>query len=156
MMMGRSNAVLPDDADLASKLPMRSRYRLINHVTTSFWQMWCKYVSPGLVVRQKWHLKSRNLQIGDLVMICEDSKVKAKYKMAVVDDVKTSTDGVVRSATVRYCNIRSTPNGETKVTHMKVSRSVQRLVLIMPVEETSPSPVVVKDYEHSVECGVQL
>ena len=40
--------------------------------------------------------------------------------------------------------------------HMKITRSVQRLVLIMPVEEILSSPVVVKDYEHSVECRVQL
>ena len=34
-------------------------------------------------------------------------------------------------------------------------RSVQRLVLIMPVKEMS-APVVVKEYEHYVQCAVHV
>ena len=154
LLLGRSSSVLPDDAQLAAEMPVASRYRLVNHVTTAFWKMWCSHVSPGLVVRQKWHKKSRNLCKGDLVMICEDSKIKAKYKLGVIDEVKVSQDGVVRSATVRYCNIRKNTKGEDLVTHMYVKRSVQRLALILPVEE-STSSVVVKDFEHSVECTTE-
>ena len=87
-------------------------------------------------------------------MICEDSKIKAKYKLGVVDEVKVSNDGVVRSAAGRYCIIRKNAKGDEHVTHMQVKRSVQRLALILPVEESS-SPVVVKDYEHSVECATE-
>ena len=155
LLMGRSLNSFPDDSGLAQSLPMKARYRLVNHVTNMFWQRWCSYVSPSLVIRQKWHEKSRNLCVGDLVMICEDSKVKSKYKMGVVDVVKESDDGYVRSATVRYCNIQSNPCGEDVVTNIHVTRSIQRLVLIMPVEEMS-SPVVVKDYEHCVQCVVQV
>ena len=154
LLLGRSNSILPDDAKLASDMPVTHRYRLVNHVTTAFWKRWCSHVSPGLVVRQKWHTKSRNLCTGDVVMICEDSKIKAKYKLGVVDAVKVSTDGVVRSATVRYCIIRKNAKGDEHVTHMQVKRSVQRLALILPVEETSSS-IVVKDYEHSVECATE-
>ena len=155
LLMGRSTSVLPDDTQLASEMPMKSRYRMINHLTTSFWKMWCSSVSPGLVVRQKWHKKSRNLCKGDVVMICGDSKIKAKYKLGVVDDVIVSADDVVRSATVRYVNIRKNAKGVDQVTHICVNRSVQRLSLILPVEE-STSPVVVKDLEHSVECVVRF
>ena len=88
-------------------------------------------------------------------MICEDSKVKSKYKMGVVDVVKESDDGFVRSATVRYCNIQSNQRGEDTVTNIYVTRSIQRLVLIMPVEEMTSS-IVVKDYDHSVQCVVQV
>ena len=151
LLLGRSNSILPDDAQLASDMPVTHRYRLVNHVTTAFWKRWCSQVSPGLVVRQKWHTKSRNLCTGDLVMICEDSKIKAKYKLGIVDAVKVSTDGVVRSATVRYCIIRKNNKGVEHVTHMQVKRSIQRLALILPVEETL-KPLVVKDYEHSIEC----
>ena len=154
LLLGRSSSVLPDDAQLASDMPVASRYRLVNHVTTSFWGMWSSFVSPGLVVRQKWHNKSRNLCKGDLVMICEDSKVKAKYKLGVVDDVKVSQDGIVRLATVRYCNIRKNNKNEDIVTNVFVKRSVQRLALILPVEESTDS-IVVNDYEHSVECATE-
>ena len=88
-------------------------------------------------------------------MICEDSKIKSKYKMGVVAVVKESDDGVVRSATVRYCNIQRNARGEDDVSIVHVTRSIQRLALIMPVEEMS-LPVVVKDYAHCVKCVVQL
>ena len=151
LLFGRSSNVLPDDAQLSEDLPMASRYRIVQHVTTSFWNRWANEVTPGLVHRQKWHVKGRNLQIKDVVMICEPSKVKAKYRLAIVEDVKTSGDGCVRSATVRYSSIRTTPQGKEIVQAIRVKRSVQRLCLILPVEEQS-SGVEVKEHEFFVQC----
>ena len=153
LLMGRSQNILPDDAGLADSLPMSSRYRLVRHVTTVFWKQWSQQVSPGLVIRQKWHQQQRNLCVGDLVMICESSQIKAKYKMGVVDDVSTNRGGVVRSALVRYCIVENNPNGEVHVTTTCVKRSVQRLVLVMPVEEMT-STVVVKEHDYFVRCTV--
>ena len=61
--------ILPDDTDLAESLGVRERYRVVNHVTKEFWQRWCTEVTPRLVFRQKWHEKSRNLCVGDVVMM---------------------------------------------------------------------------------------
>ena len=69
LLTGRSGNVIPDDSSITDNLPMTARYRVINHVSSSFWQRWSVLVSPSLVVRQKWHQTSRNLQTGDLVMI---------------------------------------------------------------------------------------
>ena len=155
LLLGRSQNILPDDAGIADSLPISARYRLVNHVTNVFWRKWSTEVSPNLIVRQKWHTKTRNLQAGDLVMICDSNKLKSKYRLAVVEEVKEDANGVVRSGTVRYCNIEKNPHGEDKVSTMRVARSVQRLVLIMPVEEMS-APVVVKEYEHYVQCAVHM
>ena len=57
LLLGRSTNVLPDDAALAEDLPMSSRYRMVQHVTSSFWKKWSALVTPGLVHRQKWHVK---------------------------------------------------------------------------------------------------
>ena len=94
-------------------------------------------MTPGLVVRQKWHERTRNLIPGDLVMICDNTKVKAKYRLGVIQSVKKSTDGVIRTATVRYSIVeRGGTLGDCGVvTSVRVKRSVQRLSMIMPVEE---------------------
>ena len=55
ILLGRSLNVLPDDTNLTENLPTCSGYRLVNHVTTTFWKRWSNEVSPGLVHRQKWH-----------------------------------------------------------------------------------------------------
>ena len=75
-------------------------------------------------------------------------QIKAKYKLAIVEVAHTSNDGCVRSATVRYANIR----GE-RSTLVRVKRSVQRLVLLLPVEEQE-NPLEVKDSDShvDVEC----
>ena len=151
LLLGRSSNVLPDDTELSEDLPISSRYRIVHHVTTSFWNRWAKEVTPGLVHRQKWHRKGRNLRVNDVVMICEPTKVKAKYRLAIVEDVKTSGDGCVRSATVRYSSIRTSPKGKDIVQAIRVKRSVQRLCLILPVEEQSAG-VEVNEHEFHVQC----
>ena len=77
-------------------------------------------------------------------MICESSPIKAKYELAIVEVVNSSDDGYVRSAIVKYSNVRS-----DYWTHVRVKRSVQRLVLIMPVEEQN-EPLQVKDFDSHV------
>ena len=124
---------------------------MVQHVTTAFWKKWASLATPGLVHRQKWHQKGRNLKVNDVVMICEPTKVKAKYRLAIVDDIKTSNDGCVRSATVRYSSLRTSPRGKDVVQVIRVKRSVQRLCLILPVEEQH-ADVQVNDHEHFVEC----
>ena len=152
LLLGRSMNVLPDDIQLADELPVASRYRIVQHVTTSFWNRWSSEVSPGLVHRQKWHQKGRNLKIKDVVMICEKTKVKGKYRLAIVDDVKVSRDGNVRSAIVRYNSIRTSPQGKEMRQTIQVHRSVQRLCVILPVEE-QVSEVDVNEHEFFVQCN---
>ena len=108
-----------------------------------------------MVVRQKWHEKARNLRVGDLVKICEPSRWKAKYKLGVIDEVTVSTDGNVRSATVRYVLLQQNSKGEDTVRTIRVSRSVQRLILILPVEEQD-SPLVITDDEVVTTCQAQV
>ena len=103
------------------------------------------------MVRQKWHEQSRNLSVGDLVLICEPSKLKAKYKLGVVDSVTLSADNIVRSVVVRYVLLQKNAKGDTNTRIIRVSRSVQRLVLILPVEEQH-TPLEVTDDEVTIQC----
>ena len=153
LLMGRSVNRLPDDQEVAESLGVTARYRLISHITTAFWHRWSTDVSPGLIVRQKWHVQSRNLRKGDIVMIAEASKLKAKYKLAIVDDVKVSRDNIVRSAVLRYNNVQNW-NNELRARPVRVTRSVQRLVLILPIEEQS-SPLDIMDDEHQARVSIQ-
>ena len=71
--------------------------------------------------------------------------------MGVVETVVTSNDGFVRSVTVPYVLVQSTPKVDFKTTTIRVQRSVQRLVLILPVEEQE-SQVEVEDCVSHVRC----
>ena len=86
-------------------------------------------------------------------MIAESSKLKSKYKLAIVEEVKVSRDNVVRSAVLRYNNIHDV-NNELRARPIRVTRSIQRLVLILPVEEQSgPLDVVDENDQYRVVCA---
>ena len=70
-----------------------------------------------------------------------------------VDDVKVSRDNIVRSAVLRYNNVQNS-NNELRARPVRVTRSVQRLVLILPVEEQS-SPLDIMDDEHQARVSIQ-
>ena len=85
--------VFPDDTPIVDNLTMAARYRVVSHVAKCFWQKWCVLVGPSLVTRQKWHKESRNMFVGDLVMIADSSKIKGKYRLGIIVATKTSNDG---------------------------------------------------------------
>ena len=151
LLLGRSINILPDNTPIVENMPVAARFRLVHLISTNFWKRWSAEVSPGLVVRQKWHEQSRNLCVGDLVLICEPSKLKAKYKLGVVDSVTLSADNIVRSVVVRYVLLQKNAKGDTNTRIIRVSRSVQRLVLILPVEEQH-TPLEVTDDEVTIQC----
>ena len=155
LLHGRSGHPVPDDANIAADLPVTARYRSVHHVTNAFWKKWSNIASPSLVVRQKWHQASRNVCVGDLVSVCDPSPIKAKYKLAIVDAVHPSADNRVRSVTVRYVLLHKNSKGEDVVKNITVKRSVQRLALILPVEE-QVTPLEVRDNEFRsiVKAGV--
>ena len=139
LLMGRSSNAVPDDACLASHMKKSDRYQLIHQVTSHFWSLWAKEVTPESLIRQKWHETGRNLKPGDVVLLHEKTEIKGKYQIGIVESVKEGKDSLVRSCTIRYTipnpkdpiNIYS---GGKKIT---VTRSVQRLTLLLPVEEQS-------------------
>ena len=68
-----------------------------------------------------------------------------KYFLAKVDSVRESNDGRVRICTVRHAMFskKSKPDCVRGRRWIQVTRSVQRLSLILPVEEQESSVVVV-------------
>ena len=144
LLLGRSLNSVPDDAELASYLKPADRYNLIQQVTRDFWSHWSSQVTPEAVIRQRWHHSGRNLQPGDIVMIHDKTNIKGRYLLGIVESIDPSKDQLVRSCKVSYTipNVKDpigTYSGGKKVT---VSRSIQRLSLILPVEEQEHSVVV--------------
>ena len=67
----------------------------------------------------KWHRSSRNLSVGDVVVLREDGIVPTKWPLAKVVQVHPGEDGLVRVATVK------TARGTYK-------RPVNKLALVLP------------------------
>ena len=79
----------------------------------------------------------RDLKIGDVVLVLDRNTLKSEYRLGLVSDIHPSKDGRVRNVTVAYKNFKV---GEKVHTYKgqkytSVKRSVQRLVLLVPIEE---------------------
>ena len=80
-----------------------------------------------MVLQPKWHTSRRNLKIGDIVLVQDANIVRGKWQMARIIATKPSIDGKVRRVSLYY-------RTETGL-KQKIERAVQRLVLLVPVNE---------------------
>ena len=127
LLLGRSTAHVPQ-GPFAEKNSMKHRLQFIEEVVNSFWQRWSRDVFPNLVLEPKWHTERRNAQPGDVVMIQDSNAVRGNWKLGVITRILESKDGRVRNVEVRY------KNNQTEVL---VRRPVQRLIVIVPAEESA-------------------
>ena len=76
-------------------------FRQAQHIVDVFWRRWSKEYVPQLIARQKWHSKRRNMQVGDVVLIADQSLPRGKWPLGIVESVTPGRDGLVRSAVVQ-------------------------------------------------------
>ena len=136
LILGRNSSDNPGNWSQNSSCP---RLSMVNMIIQRFWEAWMKVIKPALLSEKKWHSTSRNIQEGDIVLIIEDSLTK-QYKLGQIHETITSADGIVRSVKVRYKNYQSGNQNKEKTTYsagtnIVVTRSVQKLCLIVPVDE---------------------
>ena len=87
--------------------------------------------------QQKWHTTAaRELKAGDVVLVSDQNVLRGEYRLALITDTHRSKDGKVRSVTCSYKNFRV---GEKLIEYKgapytNVTRSIQRLSLLVPVE----------------------
>lgn len=135
LLLGRSTAMNPGGIDASASL--YSRVNAVQDVVDEFWHQWTLLYAPTLLKQSKWTQETRPLQVGDVVLVADSNVMKGEYRLAVVEAVHPSQDGIVRRVSIRYTLYKSVgkdmqlKGGRSII----VERSVQRLSLIIPVEE---------------------
>ena len=104
-----------DPADLYSV----KRWKRVQHLADLFWSRWKKEILQLHHSRAKWNTARKNLEVDDIVLLIDDSTHRSHWKLARVVGTKTSSDGLVRSATVMMPN------------RSKLDRPVQKLVFLI-------------------------
>lgn len=91
--------------DMTSKdMYCKRRWRHIQYLADLFWKRWRHEYLLTLQERQKWHVKGRNLSVGDVVLIIDENVPRCHWPLGRVDHVKLSQDGLVRSVTLKCGN----------------------------------------------------
>ena len=86
-----------DKDDLSCKRAWRQAQYLAN----SFWRRWTREYLPTLLERKEWTEPKRNLQIGDLVLVADETFPRGRWPLGRVVKVIASRDGWVRAAKVK-------------------------------------------------------
>lgn len=79
----------------------RKRWRYVQHLADQFWRKWVKSYLPELQRRTKWTNVNPNIKVNDLVMIVDQPMPRYLWPLAIVKEVNTGRDGLVRSVRVR-------------------------------------------------------
>ena len=128
ILLGRSSNKVPC-GEFKQTLNSRKRIYFVQRLVDGFWKKWTSSYFPSLLERKKWHHLKRNLKPGDVVLIQDTKLHRSKWKLGVIIDTTLSIDGKVRHVKVKYVSSSNDPT--------VVSRPVQRLVILLPVEESN-------------------
>ena len=115
------------------------RLHLVQSLADQFWQRWIELCAPHLLVQRKWYSSASNLQKGDVVLVADKNTLRGDYRLGLVRDVHPGVDGRVRQVMLSYKNFKV---GEklccySGSTDTVVTRSVQRLALLVPIDHSN-------------------
>jgi len=123
----------------------RSRFLLVQRITSQFWTIWLRTYFPTLLRRQKWHYKERNLRVGDVCVLKDPNSFRGNWRMCRVVDVYPDEKGVVRNVAVKVpppMLLETSCDYKKGLTMNVLDRHVSKLIVIVPSQEDG----------HGVEC----
>jgi hypothetical protein len=118
------------------------RWRRVQHLTNCFWERWRKSYLMSLQERQKWNKPRRNIQVGDIVLLKDQSIARNHWKTARVEEAYQDEDGLVRKVKVVVGDAQLTRNGKRTRNRSVLERPIQKLVLLFKsdsCDEDSPT-----------------
>ena len=121
----KSKVVMPPPGIFQKEdLYTRKRWRRVQHLANQFWQRWRKEYLNTLQQRQKWTTVKRNFEVGDIVLLKEETLVRNHWPQAPVVEIFPDSDNLVRTVKLKIGNSK-TP----------INRPISKVVLL--VESTS-------------------
>ena len=115
---------LPDPSVSHQPISLIRRWHLCQNIVKRFWQRWASEYLPILNRYNKWRHPTRNISIGDIMLIKEDAVIPTKWPLGRVVQIHPGNDKLVRVATVK------TAKGTYK-------RPVSKLAILIPRDHDS-------------------
>lgn len=77
LLLGHATSRIPSGPFERTDNP-RHRCEFIQGIIDNFWRRWTRDFFPSLIIRQKWHTATRNLRVGDVVLIQDSNQVRGQ------------------------------------------------------------------------------
>jgi Family of unknown function (DUF5641) len=128
LMLGRARIEAPQ-MDFHNAYNLTRRLQFVDEVKREFWHKWRTIVFQGLDRSYKWRQSHRDSQVGDVVLLKDETAAGNTYKLARVTEVfRDEKDGRVRKVSVAYKNV-------TEKVFRVSTRPIHKIVLVVPAED---------------------
>ena len=123
-LIGRPLTALPDHSSSTSEQAMSLLrwWQLCQNIVRHFWSRWSNEYITILNKYTKWPHRSRNVSVGDIVVLRDEVLFPTDWPLVKVIDVHPGHDDLVRVVTVR------TAEGTYK-------RPVTKVVVVLPAKD---------------------
>lgn len=87
---------LPDDNLLSNNISNLDRWNIVQKIVQDFWNIWSQEYLNTVNQRQKWRTTSKNIKVGDIVILRETNIPPTNWVLAKVLETCPGADGLVR------------------------------------------------------------
>ena len=101
ILISRPLEALPDPSFSYHSLTLLHRWHLCQAFLHHFWQCWSSEYITSFKHYTKWYYPSRNICVGDIVILQEDNLIPTKWPLARVFKVHAGKDDLVQVVTVK-------------------------------------------------------
>ena len=100
-LIGKPLVALPNSQLLYRSISLLKRWYICQQLVRHFWERWHNEYLHTLNKYNKWHFPSRNVAVGDTVILQETGTVPTKWPIACMIAVHPGSDKLVRVVTVK-------------------------------------------------------
>lgn len=111
-LIGRPIMALPNPAFSNHSPSLLKRWHLCQNLVQHFWKRWSTEYISTLQKRLKWQHPSRNVSIGDIVIVVDDNIIPTQWPIARITKTYPGKDH-----TVRVVDVRTTKGTYRRPTH---------------------------------------
>ncbi|XP_071493377.1 uncharacterized protein [Diadema antillarum] len=97
----KSTPLLPPSVTRQTDIYARRRWRQVQYMADIFWRRWLKEYLPQLQERQRWVCRNRNIQVGDVVLVVDDTLPRNVWPMGRIQRTIPDREGLVRRVEVK-------------------------------------------------------
>ena len=114
----KANPQLPPTISKQTDNYARRKWRQVQYLADVFWRRWLREYLPQLQARQKWVQPDRNVRVGDVVLVVDETVSRNFWPLGVVVTTTPDQQGMVRRV-------------EVKTKSGRYSRPITKLCLIL-------------------------
>ena len=100
-LISRPSFLVPEPDRVSEKISLGKRWELYSQMVQHFWSRWSREYLTSLQERQKWFYPQKSLEVGDLVVIKDETCPPGKWPLARITAVHPGTDNLVRAVSLR-------------------------------------------------------